>query len=135
MRYAVNLAADYPLLNVFWTICVIFLWVVWIMLLFRVFGDIFRDHELGGWGKAGWSVLVLILPFVGVFVYLVARGKGMHEREVERARRSQEAFQAYVRETAGPTGSADELARLAELKNRGDITEEEYQRAKAKALA
>ncbi|MDH6577801.1 SHOCT domain-containing protein [Kitasatospora sp. MAP5-34] len=130
-----NLASDYPLLNLFWTIAMIFLWVLWFMLLFRVIGDIFRDHELGGGGKAAWALLVVILPFLGVFVYLIARGTGMHEREVQRAQQSEEAFRTYLRAAAGTTGSTDELTRLAELKNRGDITAEEYERAKAKILA
>ncbi|MDH6130516.1 SHOCT domain-containing protein [Kitasatospora sp. GP82] len=130
-----NLASDYPVLNLFWTISEIFLWVLWFMLLFRVFGDIFRDHELGGWAKAGWVFLTIVLPFIGVLVYLIARGKGMHAREVQRAQQSEEAFRTYLRATVGTTGSTDELARLAELKNRGDITDEEYERAKAKILA
>lgn len=85
-----NLAVDYPLMNVFWTMMMIFLWVLWFMLLFRVFGDIFRDDDLGGWGKAGWTVFVIILPFLGVFVYLIARGRGMGERDLRRARASEE---------------------------------------------
>lgn len=132
----VNLAVDYPLLNMFWTMLMIFLWVLWFMLLFRIIGDIFRDDELGGWGKAGWTVFVILLPFLGVFVYLIARGRGMGERELSRVRRNEEQFRSYVRETAGSGGSqADELARLAELKNSGAITEAEFAQAKAKVLA
>ncbi|MFF3836556.1 SHOCT domain-containing protein [Streptomyces sp. NPDC001930] len=134
----VNLAVDYPLLNMFWTMLMIFLWVLWFMLLFRVIGDIFRDDELGGWGKAGWTILVILLPFLGVFVYLIARGRGMGERELNRARQNEEQFRSYVRETAGTGGSgghAEELARLAELKDSGAITEAEFAQAKAKVLA
>ncbi|MFE0648021.1 SHOCT domain-containing protein [Streptomyces sp. NPDC059534] len=132
----VTLAADYPLLNVFWTMLMLFLWVLWFMLLFRIIGDIFRDDELGGWGKAGWTAFVILLPFLGVFVYLIARGRTMGERELKRIQQNEEQFRTYVRETAGSGGSqADELARLAELKNSGAITEAEFAQAKAKVLA
>ncbi|MGG8410113.1 SHOCT domain-containing protein [Streptomyces sp. 12297] len=130
-----NLAVDYPLLNMFWTMMMVFLWVLWFMLLFRVIGDIFRDDELNGWGKAGWTIFVIILPFLGVFVYLIARGRGMGERELRRAQANEQAFRSYVRENATPASAAEELTRLAELKNRGDITAAEYEQAKAKALA
>ncbi|MET7622185.1 SHOCT domain-containing protein [Streptomyces sp. NPDC005408] len=130
-----NLAADYPLLNVFWTTMWVFLWVLWFMLLFRVIGDIFRDDDLSGWGKSGWCVFVVLLPFLGVFVYLIARGRGMGERAMKRAQQNEQQFRSYVRESAGTTGHADELARLAELKNHGDITDAEFEQAKAKVLA
>ncbi|MEV8035386.1 SHOCT domain-containing protein [Streptomyces sp. NPDC086182] len=130
-----NLAADYPLLNVFWTTMWFFLWILWFMLLFRVIGDIFRDDALSGWGKAGWCVFVVILPFLGIFVYLIARGRGMGEREMKRIQRSQEDMNSYIRETAGTTGKADELAKLADLKSHGHITAEEFEQAKAKVLA
>ncbi|MFF3607699.1 PLDc N-terminal domain-containing protein [Streptomyces sp. NPDC002463] len=130
---------DYPLLNVFWTIMWVFLWVMWFMLLFRIIGDIFRDDSLSGWGKSGWTILVVILPFLGCFVYLIARGKGMGQRELERARRNDQEFQEYVRaaatESGGTTGHAEELGKLADLKNHGDITAAEYERAKEKVLA
>ncbi|RNG38684.1 SHOCT domain-containing protein [Streptomyces botrytidirepellens] len=125
---------DYPLLNVFWTTMWIFLWVLWLMLLFRVIGDIFRDDSLSGWAKAGWCVFVIVLPFLGVFVYLMARGRGMGGREMKRAEQAEEEFREFVRGTAG-TSHAEELSRLVELKNHGDITAEEYERAKAKVLA
>lgn len=135
----VTLAVDYPLLNMFWTMLMIFLWVLWFMLLFRIIGDIFRDDELGGWGKAGWTAFVILLPFLGVFVYLIARGRSMGERELNRVRQNEEQFRSYVRETAGATGTggsqAEELARLAELKDRGAITDAEFAQAKAKVLA
>ncbi|WP_086827657.1 SHOCT domain-containing protein [Streptomyces sp. NRRL B-24572] len=130
---------DYPLLNVFWTTMWVFLWIMWLMLLFRIIGDIFRDDAMNGWGKAGWTVLVVILPFLGCFVYLIARGKGMGERELRRARGNDQEVQEYLRAAAvvsgGTTGHAEELGRLAELKNHGDITAEEYARAKEKVLA
>lgn len=130
---------DYPLLDIFFTTMWIFLWIMWFFLLFRVFGDLFRDDTVSGWGKAGWSVFLLVLPFLGVFVYLIARGKGMGRREVQRTAEAEQEFRAYVRQTAAdtaaPSSHVDDLARLAELRSKGDITEEEYQRAKAKVLA
>ncbi|MEW2167808.1 SHOCT domain-containing protein [Streptomyces sp. NPDC007084] len=132
---ALVLAADYPLLNVFWTTMWFFLWILWFMLLFRVVADIFRDDDLHGWGKAGWCVFVVVLPFLGVFVYLIARGRGMGEREARRVRQSQEEVKSYIRETAGSTGRADELAKLAELRSNGHLTSEEFEQAKAKVLA
>ncbi|MEV0741300.1 SHOCT domain-containing protein [Streptomyces sp. NPDC050549] len=133
---------DYPLLNAFLTIMWVFLWVLWFMLLFRIFGDIFRDDSLSGWGKAGWSVFCVVLPFLGCFVYLIARGKGMGEREMRRARRNEQEFQAYVREAAGtggatptPGGHVEELSKLAGLHDHGDITDAEYEQAKEKVLA
>lgn len=131
---------NYPLLNAFWTIMWVFLWVMWFMLLFRIIGDIFRDDSMNGWGKAGWCVFVVILPFLGCFVYLIARGKGMGERELRTARRNEQEFRSYVREAAGSgegkgTGHVEELSRLADLRNHGDITPQEYERAKEKVLA
>lgn len=112
-----------------------FLWILWFMLLFRVIGDIFRDDSLSGWGKSGWCVFVVILPFLGIFVYLIARGRGMGEREMKRIQKNQEDMNSYIRETAGTTGKADELAKLADLKSHGHITAEEFEKAKAKVLA
>ncbi|NKZ04264.1 SHOCT domain-containing protein [Actinomadura latina] len=129
-------ATDYPLLNIFWTMLWFFLWVLFLMLLFRIIADIFRDDRLSGWGKAGWSVFVIVLPFLGAFVYLIARGRGMGERDLRAIQKRDEQFRAYVRETAGtpePT-STNELVRLAELRKHGDISEVEYQRAKTKVL-
>lgn len=128
---------DYPLLNAFWTMCMFFLWVLWFVLLFRIIGDIFRDDTLGGWGKAGWLIFVVILPFLGVFVYLIARGRGMGARMEARMNQNEQQFQTYIRDVASAPGSttSDELAKLAALKNNGDITEEDYQRAKHKVLA
>ncbi|PZH18044.1 hypothetical protein C1I97_04470 [Streptomyces sp. NTH33] len=130
------LAYDYPLLGAFWTMLWVFLWVMWFVLLFRVVLDIFRDDGLGGGAKAGWLVFCLVLPFLGVFVYVIARGKGMGRRELAQAREQQEAFNAYVRQAAGGGRSGvDELARLSDLRSRGDITDEEFARAKAMVLS
>lgn len=130
------LAYDYPLLSVFWSMLWFFLWIMWFALLFRVVVDIFRDDDLSGWAKAGWLVFTVLLPFLGVFVYVVARCKNMGRREVAQARAQQEDFNAYIRQTAagGRTSSVDELARLSEIRARGDITDEEFRRAKAQIL-
>ncbi|MFI9306571.1 SHOCT domain-containing protein [Streptomyces triculaminicus] len=133
----VYLAYDYPLLGAFWTILVIALWVWWFILLFRVIADIFRDDALNGWAKAGWLVLTLLLPFLGVFIYVLARGRSMGTRERRHVQAQQEAFDQYVRDTAGGTGrrsEADELMKLSEIRARGDISDEEFRRAKEKIL-
>src|SRR5580698_2060457 len=105
------LASTYPLLDLFWTMLEIFLFFIWIFLLFWVFMDIFRSRDMGGGAKALWVIFIIILPFLGIFVYLIARGGSMHERQVAAAQAQQQAFDSYVRETAG-TSSADQLAKL-----------------------
>ncbi|MEU6505966.1 MULTISPECIES: SHOCT domain-containing protein [unclassified Streptomyces] len=131
------LAYDYPALSVFWSMLVFFLWIMWFVLLFRIITDIFRDDGLGGWGKAGWVVFVVVLPFLGVFVYLIARGKNMGRREIEQARAQAQAVDTYIRQTAqaaAPPTSADELAKLSGMRARGDITDDEFRRAKELVL-
>ncbi|WP_328869195.1 SHOCT domain-containing protein [Streptomyces sp. NBC_00287] len=131
MNTAMYLAYDFPLLSAFWAMLWFFLWILWFILLFRIIVDIFRDDAMSGWAKAGWLVFVIVLPFLGVFVYVIARGKNMGRREVAQARAQQEAFDSYVRETAGGhLSSADELTKLSRLKESGHITEDEFQRAK-----
>ncbi|MCZ4125157.1 SHOCT domain-containing protein [Streptomyces sp. H39-S7] len=137
MSAPMNLAYDYPLLGIFWSMFLFFLWIMWFMLLFRVIRDIFRDHEMSGWAKAGWLVLTILLPFLGVLVYVIARGGTMGRREVAQAREQQAAFNSYVREAATegrPSNSADELAKLSKLRAAGDITDEEFSRAKGLIL-
>ncbi|WP_031079742.1 SHOCT domain-containing protein [Streptomyces sp. NRRL S-118] len=131
------LAYDFPLLSAFWTMLVFFLWVLWFVLLFRIIADIFRDDDMSGGAKAGWLVFCIVLPFLGVFVYVIARGRNMGRREAAQARAQQEDFNAYIRQTAaaGRTSSVDELARLSEIRDRGDITDEEFRRAKELVLA
>ncbi len=124
-----------PLLDVFWSMMWFFVWVLWIFLLIRIFMDIFRSRDLGGWGKAGWSVFVILLPFLGVFVYLIARGGKMAERDVTEAKAQDEAFRAYVRQAANGNGTAGELAKLAELRDRGAISDADFQRGKEKILS
>ena len=130
------LAYDYPLLGAFWTMLWFFIWILWIFLLVRIIIDIFRSHDLGGVAKALWLIFVIIAPFLGVFVYVIARGKGMGERDLAQAQARNEQFQQYVRETAGSSAStADELSKLAGLRDQGVITEAEFQQQKAKALS
>ena len=139
MTSDVYLAYDYPVLGAFWTIFLISLAALWIILLFRVVADVFRDDRLSGWAKTGWLVFVILLPFVGVFVYVVARGRNMGEREVHHAQAQREELDTYIRDTAagagGPQGSkTDELAKLVEMHDRGSISDEEFQQAKVKVL-
>ncbi|MGW1882637.1 SHOCT domain-containing protein [Streptomyces sp. NPDC001970] len=135
MDSSVYLAYDYPVLGAFWTVMWIFLWVMWLVLLFRIIVDIFRDHDMNGWVKAAWLLFVLIIPFLGVLVYVIVRGKEMGKREIQHAQEQQEAFNAYVRQTAKGAAPGEELAKLSELKAKGDLTEEEFQRAKQKLLS
>ncbi|MFE5583288.1 SHOCT domain-containing protein [Kitasatospora sp. NPDC056531] len=136
------LALDYPVLNIFWTMLELFLWVLWFFLLFKIITDIFRSHDLSGWGKAGWLVLVIILPLIGVLAYLIARGAGMGKRDVAQAEQAEASFKAYIRDAAvggtppegGGRSHVDDLARLADLKDKGAISDEEYQKAKDKLL-
>ena len=127
------LAYTYPLLDILWTMIEFFLFFLWIWLLIVVFSDIFRSHDMGGLAKALWVIFVIILPFLGVFIYLVARGGSMHERAAAQAQRQQQAFDSYIKETAGAS-SADELAKLADLKAKGVITDTEFEAQKAKLL-
>lgn len=137
---------DYPLLNLFLTMLYLFLWVMWFFLLFKVITDLFRDHTLNGWAKAGWLIFVILLPYLGVLIYLIVRGRSMHERDAKAVKDSEAAFRQYVREAAGSEGSSgftshgstshvSDLAKLAELKDKGALNAEEYERAKAKLLA
>jgi hypothetical protein len=130
------LASDYPFLDVFWTMLVFFLWVAWFVILFRVIADIFRRHDIGGGGKVLWLIFVIIVPFLGVFIYVIAESKGMTERSLERAQASQQQFDAYVRETAsGGGGAAAEIDKAKQLLDSGAITQAEFDAIKAKALA
>jgi hypothetical protein len=121
-----------------WDVIVSIFWFMilftWIWLLISIFGDIFRDHELSGWGKALWILFLVVVPWLGALVYLIARGRSMNERALAQAQRNEKAFGQYVRETAGTTSTADELAKLADLRDRGTISAEEFERAKAKVL-
>ena len=126
---------SYPLLGAFWTILEVFLWVLWIWVLIYVFIDIFRSSDLSGWAKALWFVFVLFIPLIGVLVYLIARGSKMQERAVQSARQQDRDFRAYVQDAADSQTPADQLAKLADLRDRGVISAEEFEREKAKVLA
>ena len=126
---------SYPLLGAFWTILEVFLWVLWIWVLIYVFIDIFRSHDLSGWGKALWFLFVLFIPLIGVLVYLIARGGKMQERAQQDARQQEKDFRAYVQEAASSGTPADQLAKLADLRDKGVISAEEFEREKAKVLA
>jgi len=126
---------SYPLLGAFWTILEIFLWVLWIWVLIYVFIDIFRSHDLSGWAKALWFLFVLFIPLIGVLVYLIARGDKMHERAVQQAQQQDREARQYIQEAAGSGTPADQLSKLADLRDRGVITADEFEREKAKILA
>jgi len=126
---------SYPLLGAFWTILEIFLWVLWIWILIYVFIDIFRSHDLSGWAKALWFLFVLFIPLIGVLVYLIARGGTMQERAVQDAQQRDQQFRSYVQDAAGSQNTADQLTKLADLRDRGIITADEFEREKAKVLA
>jgi ABC-type multidrug transport system fused ATPase/permease subunit len=131
------LAYDYPLLGVFWSMLWFFLWIAWIVILFRVIFDIFRSHDMGGGGKALWVIFVVVVPFLGVLVYLIARGHSMADRDLKDAQAKEQAFQAYVQQAAAGSsgGTAEELSKLADLKAQGVISDAEFEQQKAKLLA
>jgi hypothetical protein len=126
---------SYPLLGAFWTVFEIFLWVIWIWILIYVFIDIFRSRDLSGWAKALWFIFVLFIPLIGVLVYLIARGGSMHERAVKEAQQQDQEARRYIQDVAGAPSSADQLAKLADLRDRGVITADEFEQQKAKVLA
>ena len=129
------LASSYPFLNVFWTMCIFFLFFIWIMILFRVFGDIFRRHDIGGGAKTLWVIFVIILPFLGVLIYLLTQNEGMTQRAMERAQGQQAQMDSYVQSVAGSGGAAGEIERGKGLLDSGAITQAEFDAIKAKALA
>ena len=129
------IATDYPLLEVFWTMLIFFSFVIWIWILIVVFGDIFRRHDIGGWGKTGWIIFVVILPYLGVFVYLIAEHKGMSERSVKQAEAQQAQMDQYVRSVAGSGDPTEQISKAKELLDRGAISQAEFDQIKQKALA
>ena len=129
------LAYDYPVLGVFWSMLMFFIWIAWIILVFRIFVDVFRSPDIGGFGKAFWCIFVIVVPFLGVLVYLIVHGGGMAQRDVDQARQNEAAFRSYIRDTAGTGGTADELTKLADLHARGALSDDEFAAQKAKLLA
>lgn len=128
-------AADYPFLDVVGTMLVFFLWVIWFWLLFTIWGDIFRRDDISGWGKAGWLIFTIVLPFLGAFIYLITQNQGMTARNVERARAQRTQLDEYVREAAGSGGAAAEIEKAKALLDSGALTQEEFDAIKRKALA
>jgi hypothetical protein len=126
---------SYPVLGAFWTIFELFLFVVWIWLLFWIFADIFRSRDMSGWSKALWTVFVLVIPVIGILCYLIVRGGSMHERAVRDARQQDEAARAYIRDAAGRESPAEQLTKLAALRDQGVISATEFEQQKAKVLA
>lgn len=129
------LAYDYPILSLIWMMFMFFLFVIWIWLLISVFMDIFRSHDMSGGMKAVWVFFIVVLPYLGVLVYLIARGGKMHERAANQALQQQKAFDAYVKQTAGSASTADDLVKLADLKAQGVLTDAEFESQKAKILS
>jgi hypothetical protein len=124
--------ADFPFLEVLWTMILFFAWMAWIWIAITCFMDIFRRHDIGGGSKALWVVFIILIPFLGVLVYLIVQHDGMRDRTLEQAKAQQSAMDQYVRETAG--GSAAEIEKAAQLRDSGAITQEEFDKLKAKAL-
>jgi hypothetical protein len=127
--------ADYTFLDVFWTMLIFFVWVAWFIILFRVIVDIFRRHDIGGGTKTLWMIFVIILPFLGVFVYLIAQGRGIAERDASQMQASQQQFDSYVQSVAGSGGPAAEIEKAKGLLDSGAITQTEFDAIKAKALS
>jgi len=129
----VPMAADYPFLDVFWSMIIFFFWVIWIWIVITVLIDIFRRRDIGGFSKALWVIFVVILPWLGVLIYLIAQHDGMRERSIQQAQQQKDQFDQYVRDAAG--GSADEIHKAKALLDSGAITQQEFDQLKAKALA
>lgn len=127
--------AEFTLGDALLTVIEIFLFVLYFWVLITIFGDLFRDHQLSGWAKAGWVLVLFLVPFLGMLVYLIARGQGMRERAVKEQADMRQHMDAYIRQTAGGSSSVDELAKLSDLKDRGAISDAEFEQAKAKLLA
>ena len=128
-------AADYPFLDVLWTLLIFFAWVIWFWLLITVFADLFRRHDIGGGKKVVWTIAVIILPFIGVFAYLLANGDGLAQRNAERAQAQKTQFDDYVQTVAASSGPAAEIERAQKLLDSGAISQTEFDTIKAKALA
>jgi hypothetical protein len=134
------IAADYPFLDVFWTMIIFFCWVVWIWMMIVILTDVFRRHDIGGWAKALWIVFLIVLPFLGVLIYLIAESKGMAERRMQEAQDAQTQFDTYVQKVAADSGgaaggAAHEIEKAKGLLDSGTITQAEFDSLKAKALA
>ena len=127
-------AADYPFMDVFWTMLIFFFWVIWIWILVTVLIDLFRRHDISGWGKAAWALFVIVLPYLGVFIYLITQGKSMAERRADEIRASRASFDDHVRSVAA-SDPGDQIAKAKELLDSGAIDQAEFEQLKGKALA
>ena len=129
------LLADFTFGQALLTVLEIFLFAAWLMILFTIIGDLFRDHEMSGWGKAAWVVFLIFVPFLAALIYLIARGDGMRERALQQQQLAQKQLDTYVRQTAAGGSAADELTKLAKLHEDGKISDQEFEQAKAKIVA
>ena len=127
------IGSSYPILDFFWTMLFFFVFILWIFLLIQVIIDVFRSRDMGGFAKAIWLLFIIVLPFLGVLIYLIARGGKMHQHQVDDAKNAQDAFNAAVRQ-AGGTSVADELSKLTDLKAKGVLSDDEFNAAKAKLI-
>ena len=129
------LDAQYPFLSVMWTLLVIFGWVIWFWLLIVIFGDLFRRHDIGGWAKAAWTIFVIVLPFIGVLIYMVSQNKGMAERQTAQAQAAQTQFDQYVKSVASDQSPATQIEKAKSLLDSGSITKDEFEEIKRRAIA
>ena len=129
------LAADYPFLDLFWTMLIVFLWVVWLWVLFTVFADIFRRDDISGWAKTGWLIFTIVLPFLGVFIYVITQNEEMTKRNMERAKRQRRQYDDYVRDTADDGSAVEEINKAKQLLDSGAISQEEFESIKRRALS
>jgi hypothetical protein len=129
------LAADYPFIDILWTMIIFFAWVVWIWMVVLILIDVFRRRDIGGWAKAGWTVFIIVIPFIAALIYLIANHDGMADRAAERMQGQQAQFDSYVRTVADSGGAASEIDRAKKLLDDGAITQSEFEALKAKALA
>jgi len=126
--------ADVTFGQVLLTVLEVFLFAAWLMILFTIISDLFRDHQLSGWGKAAWVIFLIFVPFLGALIYLIARGDGMRERALQQQQQAQHELNTYIRQTAGSGSAADELTKLAKLHDEKKLSDEEYEKAKAKIV-
>ena len=129
------IAADYPFLDVFWTMIIFFCWVIWIWMVIGIFADIFSRRDVSGWAKAAWCVFIIVLPFLGVLIYLIANSNGMAERKMGQVQAQRAEFDDYVKNVAASSGPAAEIDKAKQLLDSGAITQPEFEALKAKALA
>jgi hypothetical protein len=129
------IAADYPFLDVLWTMIIFFVWITWIWMMILILSDVFRRPDLSGWGKAGWTIFLIVLPFLGALVYLIAHSDGMAERRAQDVQGQKAQMDDYVRSVAGSGGPAAEIDKAKQLLDTGAINQAEYEALKAKALA